>query len=77
MSKKWYNLFVSVDQPGDQVEGTTGTNPAPSAAQAVADIAAAIAPETKFTGPVGNPTSFDEIYNAAEIHSPAHGFTIV
>lgn len=77
MSKKWYNLFVSVDQPADRPEGDAGTNAAPSAAQAIADIAATIAPEPKFTSNVGNPTSFEEIYGAAEIHSPAHGFTIM
>ena len=77
MSKKWYNLFVSVDQPGGQREETTGTNAAPSAAQATADIAATVAPEPKFSAPVNNPTSFDEIYSAAEIHPPVHGFTIM
>ncbi len=77
MSKKWYNLFVSVDQP---VEGTTeagGPEPPVNAAQAVADIAASIAPEPRFTAPVNNPGSFEEIYQAAEIQPPAHGFTIM
>ena len=54
--------------------------PPPSAAQAVADIAAAhrggpalrSSPRT-----VANPTSFDEVYDAAEIQPPAHGFTIM
>jgi hypothetical protein len=77
MSKKWYNLFVSVDQPAEQREETTPANPAPSAAQAVADIAATVAPEPKFSTPVANSTSFEEVYNAAEIHPPAHGFTIM
>jgi hypothetical protein len=81
MSKKWYNLFISVDSPGAESppEGREDT-PSPSsisAAQAVADIAATVAPEPKFTAPVGNPTSFDEIYRAAEIQPPAHGFTIM
>lgn len=86
MSKKWYNLFVSVDQPAEEPAETDGENspakatasatPA-SAAQAVADIAAGISKETAFTSPVNNPTSFDEIYNAAEIHPPAHGFTVM
>jgi len=82
MSKKWYNLFVSVDQPAEEAPETDGA-PAPaaaapaSAAQAVADIAATISKETKFTSPVSNAASFDEIYNAAEIHPPAHGFTVM
>lgn len=77
MSKKWYNLFVSVDQPAEPPQENTATSPAPSAAQAIADIAATVAPEPKFSAPVANPTSFEEIYNAAEIHPPAHGFTIM
>ena len=77
MSKKWYNLFVSVDQQAGQPEEATTNPAAPSAAQAIADIAATIAPEPKFTANVSNPTSFNEIYEAAEIHAPSHGFTIM
>lgn len=77
MSKKWYNLFVSVDQPAERPEGTTAPNSPSSAAQAIADIAATVAPEPKFAATVTNPTSFDEIYNAAEIQPPAHGFSIM
>jgi hypothetical protein len=76
MSKKWYNLFVSVDDPDGQPAQPGGHDSSPNAAQAIADIAASIAPEAQFTRPVSDPTSFDEIYNAAEIHPPAHGFTI-
>ncbi len=47
-----------------------------SAAQTVAEIAASVAAEPKITGPVSNPTSFDEIYSAAEIRPPTHGYTI-
>jgi hypothetical protein len=42
----------------------------------VAEIAASIPVESNFSGPVRNPTSFDEIYHAAEIQVPPHGFTI-
>jgi len=77
MSKKWYNLFVSVDQPAEESTETSHDQAPLSAAQAVAEIAATVAPETKFSTPVNNPTSFQEIYNAAEIHSPAHGFTVM
>ncbi len=74
MSKKWYNYFVSVDQP-------EGTEPPPtepgSAAKTVADIAASVAAAPAFTAPVSDPGSFDQIYRAAEIASPAHGYTIM
>jgi hypothetical protein len=87
MEKKWYNLFVSVDQPqGASVEEGTpppapraAARPAmPSAAQTVAEIAAAVATtEPKFEAPVTNPTSFEEIYRAAEIPVAPHGYTIM
>ena len=78
MSKKWYNLFVSVDESTGRPEDSEGTAPPPpTAAQAVADIArAAAGPPPTFTTPIANPASFADIYQAAEIHPPSHGFTI-
>jgi hypothetical protein len=79
MSKKWYNLFVSVDESSRRPEESEPTPSAPSAAQAVADIARSVAPvgpPPAFPVGVSNPTSFAEIYQAAEIHPPTHGFTI-
>jgi len=84
MTKKWYNYFLSVDQAGDgqavsESSSEAGQAAAPShtAAQTVAEIASGLNTEPKFTGPVANPTSFDEIYAAAQISSPTHGFTIL
>jgi len=79
MSKKWYNLFVSVDESSQRPEESEATPPTPSAAQTVADIARSVrpvGPPPAFTAPVSNPASFAEIYAVAEIHPPAHGFTI-
>jgi hypothetical protein len=75
MSKKWYNFFVSVDQGAQEPEQAA----APSAAQTIAEIAATIAPPPE---PVAMPAqaasgSFTDIYEAAEIRPPAHGFTIL
>src|SRR5262245_2988009 len=77
-TKKWYNYFVSVDDPNQPSEPLPD---APSsAAQTVADIAASIAvPPTvapKMTNLPGPAASFDEIYNAAEIHPPQNGYAI-
>jgi hypothetical protein len=90
MAKKWYNYFLSVDeaQAGQAVpaEGAEGESPAEagqrpasprSAAQTVAEIASGLNAQPRFSGPVANPTSFDEIYAAAEISPPTHGFTIL
>src|SRR5437588_11268793 len=76
MTKKWYNYFVSVDEAAG--ESQSPAPPEPSAAQTVADIAASIAPpaQPKMANLPGPAASFDDIYNAAEIHSPEHGYTI-
>ncbi len=80
MAKKWYNYFLSVDQ-AEEGKGDFGTEQgsgAPrAAAQTVAEIAASVGTEPKFAGPVTNPMSFEEIYDAAEISPPPHGFTIL
>jgi hypothetical protein len=101
MSKKWYNLFISVDPgpgtSGDQPESDdSSSSDARSAAEAVADIAASIQPVDAKLAPMmappapppgsppsakpaapAAPLSFNEIYNAAEINPPAHGYTIL
>jgi hypothetical protein len=83
MSKKWYEYFVSVEEPAASPGARSTAEPpvagsAPSAAQAVADIAASLAPQPTPAGPPPpNSASFQEIYDAAEIHAPPHGFTIM
>jgi len=81
MSKKWYNYFVSVDAGGADAQGDQGGETAPpeavaDAAQTVAAIAASVKATPTFKQPVADPTSFEEIYSAAEVPAPAHGFTI-
>jgi hypothetical protein len=81
MSKKWYNYIVSVDDTaGTEQDPSSEPGPprtAKSAAQSVAEIASSIAAEPKFTTPISDPTSFDEIYNAAEIPPGPQGYTIL
>lgn len=80
MTKKWYNYIVSVDE-----DSASAQNPAAaakpgaqkSASQSVAEIAASIASEPKFTNPISDPTSFEEIYRAAEIPAPPQGYSIL
>jgi hypothetical protein len=81
MSKKWYNYIVSVDE-----ENSTGQTAAQSgsvltgnktAAQSVAEIASSVALEPKFTRPVDDPTSFEDIYKAAEIPPAPQGYSIL
>ncbi len=81
MSKKWYNYIVSVEDGSGSEQGPAKVPSAPSgaksAAQSVAEIASSIAAEPKFTTPISDPTSFDEIYKAAEIPTPPQGYTIL
>jgi hypothetical protein len=48
-----------------------------SAAQTVAEIASNVATEPKFSSPVSNANSFDEIYQAAEIPPAPQGYSIM
>ena len=81
MSKKWYNYIVSVDEnssaeqsPSNVTKASAGPK---SAAQSVAEIASSMSAEPKFTTPVSDPTSFDEIYKAAEIPPAPQGYSIL
>lgn len=76
MSKKWYNAFISVDDPSGASAPPDEGAPPPDAARMVAQIAASVPTEPKFSTPVRDPTSFDDIYQAAEIQPPAHGYSI-
>src|SRR6202046_897390 len=85
MPKKWYNYIVSVDDaagtepnsPNVPANARNVSSTPRSAAQSVADIASSIASEPKFTTPVSDPTSFEEIYKAAEIPAAPQGYSIL
>src|ERR1035438_5402558 len=73
MPKKWYNYIVSVDDAAGTEPNSPNVPPNTrnvpstprSAAQSVADIASSIASEPKFTTPISDPTSFEELYGNA------------
>jgi hypothetical protein len=71
-------LFVSVG-PETAESGVEAGNSqlARNPAQTVAEIASSIAAEPKFTAPVSAAGGFDEIYRAAEIQPPQHGYSIM
>ncbi len=76
MTKKWYNYFVSTDDPNAPA-APSDRQATGSPAQTVADIASSVAVEPKFTRPISDPTSFDEIYKAAEIPPAPQGYSIL
>ncbi len=84
MGKKWYNYIISVDTPTDAPSASAqgpskGGSPTAgrTAAQTVAEIVSSVATEPAFTKPVNDPNSFVEIYQAAEVPVPSHGYTIL
>jgi hypothetical protein len=81
MPKKWYNYIVSVDEDKNTESGPLNAAKVPAgsknAAQSVAEIASSIAKEPTFTSPVSDPTSFEEIYKAAEIPPAPQGYSIL
>jgi hypothetical protein len=84
MSKKWYNYIVSVDEENPAAPSSpsspnakSGPTVGKSAAQSVAEIASTLAAEPKFTTPVSDPTSFEQIYQAAEIPPAPQGYSIL
>jgi hypothetical protein len=77
INKKWYNLFVSLDPGASTDTAEDNSAAARTPAQAVAEIASTVAAEPKFTAAVSPAAGFDEIYRAAEIQPPAHGYTIM
>ena len=86
-SKKWYEYFVSVE---GQTQAAPDLPPG-DAANAIAQIAAQMQPPMaaspppaaiKFERPAaavaaGDPATFEDIYNAADIKAPAHGYSIL
>ena len=70
--KKWYNLFV-VRTPAEEAAAAAER---PAAPARVADIAADAGDTTFDTVPAG-PTGMPDIYAAAQIEAPAHGFTVL
>ncbi len=81
MTKKWYNYFVSVDEANSADSSSSSVSgsgaSSKSAAQSVAEIASGVAAEPTFTTPVSDPTSFEEIYRAAEIPAAPQGYSIL
>jgi len=71
-NKKWYNYFV-VSTPTDAATDSTAPGAPP---QRVSDIVSGDA-DPAFAGPVSTPTDLAEIYAAAKIGTPAHGYTVL
>ncbi|MDZ4804764.1 MAG: hypothetical protein SGI90_07900 [Candidatus Eisenbacteria bacterium] len=78
MAKKWYDFFVVTDRAETTAapKGPPGPE-APSPPRRAVDLVTDAAAETTFDGPVTDSVGFDEIYTAARIALPPHGYTIL
>ncbi|HET9216439.1 MAG TPA: hypothetical protein VFR18_05645 [Terriglobia bacterium] len=80
MEKKWYHYFVVAEAAKDAEKEapptarTAAPSPTPRrAAEMVPDIDS----ETTFTTPLGDASSFDDIYASAQIVAPPHGYSVL
>jgi hypothetical protein len=80
MTKKWYNYFVvttPVEVPPAEASSSNAAASVPGVPVRVADIAPDADPEKMPPAPVGTPADFGEIYESAQLSSPAHGYTVL
>jgi hypothetical protein len=73
VGKKWYSYFVV---PDDARPGAPAGGPSPAARQ-VSDVAPESAGDVTFTAPVAGGVTLDDVYEAARIPTPAHGYTVL
>jgi hypothetical protein len=84
VTKKWYDLFVTTDRPEAEVPKGAPPRDAPARPakkvgappKRAADLAPEV-PETTFARPVADPNAFGDIYAAAQITTPGHGYSIL
>src|SRR5262245_26944022 len=79
MAKKWYDFFVVTDRTADakDVPGRPAESGKAAAPKRAGDLASQRVPETTFAKPLADATVFDDIYSAAQIAEPAHGYSIL
>ena len=74
MSKKWYNYFIVTSPTGDPSLASPPSGVAPTRAS---DTVPDAEGDATFTNPVVTPTELSEIYDSAQIPTPAHGYTVL
>jgi hypothetical protein len=74
LAKKWYSYFVVTDQSADVADPAAAAGVEP---QRVTDVVTDSEAATTFAGPVQNTFDLGEVYTAAKIGAPAHGYTVL
>ena len=78
MAKKWYSYFVVTDESTDVANPAAAAGvPAASEPQRVTDVVPDADAATKFSGPIQNTFDLGEVYEAAKIAAPPHGYTVL
>jgi hypothetical protein len=75
LGKKWYSYFVVTDEPSGAAEPRAAVEP--SAPRRAVEVAGGAAAETSPGAPIAGAADLDAIYAAAQIGTPAHGYTIL
>ncbi len=73
MGKKWYSYFVVPDDPGP---GAVADEPT-AGPRLVSDVAPDANRETTFAAPVTGAVNLGDVYDAARIAAPPHGYTVL
>ena len=75
MSKKWYNYFVVTPPSESAPQAAPEAQPRPPVR--AADLVADAEGDATFDTPVATPADLSEIYDSAQIATPAHGYTVL
>ena len=78
MAKKWYSYFVVTEGQGEAAgPSQVAAHDAADTARRAADLVPDAGTDTTFVAPVTAPADFSEIYTAAQIATPPHGYTVL
>ncbi len=76
VAKKWYSYFVVTDEPSEAGGRGTG-EPAAAAPARVTDVVPNADADTTFQTPLEGAVKLGDVYEAAKIAPPAHGYTVL
>jgi hypothetical protein len=77
VTKKWYDFFVVTDRQADDKGTPMPARPSKTVPKRAGELVPELDPASTFAKPVADPTVFDDIYSAARIATPTHGYSIL
>jgi hypothetical protein len=76
VDKKWYSYFVVTDEPAEPADPSVPAAQAP-APRRVSDLVPDAGGDRAIPTPVTSPVDLGDVYDAAKIVAPAHGYTVL